>query len=417
MEYIQTRKVNSIMSQESMWWLNNMTLIGNTKERGNAWHKDESYQGDEPNHYEDMIPFGDVKRRLFNWKPVVVQSAGLVPIEMVPVLDSDGESLIDDRTGLIVTRDNTDFGVPIFDANGNPIRSMPKNGKPGMALKILPTKERILVIRSDNGLDLGAFKTSYQPHDYNEWLLELTSNIIQDSLGILSAGLLRNGAQAWVEVSFPKAIHDDKTGITFMPYILCVTSLDGSLATSYSANDLVTQCDNTMKYNLSRAAANDRQAKLRHTLHSVSKSKMDFIRNKLNILELQAEMTLENLHTLGEINVTNQQWAKIVDELMELPEDSKSRGWSRINNRREMLNHVYHNDPMVNFLDHTALRVMQAVNTYGHHYSEIRGDAARIQRNMTRTVKDGAGSFAEMDLNTMKAIAKVLEKPELVSAN
>ena len=48
------------MSQETMEWLNNNTLIGMTDQRSHAWHYQECYQGEEPNHYDGPIPVGDL---------------------------------------------------------------------------------------------------------------------------------------------------------------------------------------------------------------------------------------------------------------------------------------------------------------------------------------------------------------------
>ena len=58
------------MSNETITWLNQNTLIGFTDNRGNAWHYKQAAQGQEPNHYPQAIPVEDVRRRLFNWQAV-----------------------------------------------------------------------------------------------------------------------------------------------------------------------------------------------------------------------------------------------------------------------------------------------------------------------------------------------------------
>lgn len=387
------------MSKETMEWLNTMTLIGNTSERGDAWHKDSAYQGEEPNHYEKMIPVADVQRRLFNWFPIKTQSAALIPLT-----NPDEFSVTDDNGNVVYNKEM----VNVYDANGNPLRD--DKGNPIM---LKPSENRVTIVRSDNYLDLGAFKKSYQPHDYNEWLIGVTSNVIGDELGILSAGLLRNGAQAWLEAAFPQAVYDEKSGLSFMPYILAYTSLDGSLATGFAANDMATVCDNTFTANRNAAAKRNMDARLRHTLYSNTSKKVEEIRGKLGILlENQRENTLEGIHKWLSVSLTDSEWAKVMNEVMPLPEDEKSKGFTRIANKQELLNHVYHNDSMVNVIEKSALRAMHAFNTYAHHYAETRGDAGRIQRNMEKTVK---GGFEELDFSVMDAIAKVKEMPELVA--
>ena len=74
---------------------------------------------------------------------------------------------------------------------------------------------------------------------------------------------------------------------------------------------------------------------------------------------------------------------------------------------------------MANTWKGTGLGVIQAVNTFAHHYGEIRGkrdgvseNASALQRNNERRVK---GGFADLDVATINAIAKVMDKkPELL---
>ncbi|NKR23343.1 DUF932 domain-containing protein, partial [Rhodococcus hoagii] len=58
--------------------------------------------------------------------------------------------------------------------------------------------------------------------------------------------MLRQGGQAWVEVSVPETLHDDRAGFGYRPNLLAATSLDGSLATTYGRTVTATVCDNTM---------------------------------------------------------------------------------------------------------------------------------------------------------------------------
>ncbi|HNJ38150.1 MAG TPA: hypothetical protein PL071_09050, partial [Nitrosomonas sp.] len=103
------------------------------------------------------------------------------------------------------------------------------------------------------------------------------------------------------------------------------------------------------------------------------------------------------------------------------PVDEKEakKAYTRALNKRDNLNHVYHNDSMANTWKGTGLGVIQAVNTFAHHYGEIRGkvegvseDALRTQRNNERRVK---GGFADIDNATIDALVRVLDKPELVT--
>ena len=382
------------MSQETMEWLNNNTLIGCTDMRtangqpSHAWHYMECWQGDEPNHYAGPIPVADLKRRLFNWEPIKCQAAALVPLP----------------------EDKLDM-VNVFDRNGNPLKD-----KHGNIVTVSYSNNRVQIVRSDNFLDLGAFKDGYEPHGYNEWLVSVLSNIIGDTLVVSSGGLLQMGAQAWVEASFPETLHDDMTGFDYRPYLLATTSLNGTLATGYFAATNATVCDNTM--HMAIGSAGERRYKLKHTKSSVLK--LEEARNHLGILHQEQESFAEELHKWASIEIPDNKWVEIMEIIIPSPTDEKEskKAYTRALNKRENLNHVYHNDSMANTWKGTGLGVIQAVNTFAHHYGEIRGkqdgvseNALRTQRNNERRVK---GGFADLDVATINAIAKVMDRSELL---
>ena len=72
------------------------------------------------------------------------------------------------------------------------------------------------ICRSDEeqGKVMGIFAPGYAKHQFREWLLTTVANVLDDNLSISSAGLLRGGAIAWVEVSVPESITTPE-GVTF----------------------------------------------------------------------------------------------------------------------------------------------------------------------------------------------------------
>ena len=168
------------MSAETSIWLNTKTLIGHTLKRGNAWHYRSEQQGDESNHYEGAIPVEDVRRRLFNWQAV----EGTVVSE---VITEDGVDTYRDVNRKTIIRPKGAFG------------------------------------EDDNGGILGVFKSGYQIHQFDEWLLTQVAAILDADLGIGSAGLLRAGAMAWVQVEMPESIVTP-SGVEFRPNLLAATS-------------------------------------------------------------------------------------------------------------------------------------------------------------------------------------------------
>jgi phage/plasmid-like protein (TIGR03299 family) len=201
------------MSRETSLHLNTNTVIGNTHHRGSAWHYRAEDQGDESNHYPGPIPVADVERRLFHWqaesRPLAVQAPA--DLQTMTHLSEDG----------------------------SPVRWTTDEGKQA-------------ICRSDrqDGSVMGIFTTGYAMHQYREWLLNTVASILDDDLSISSAGLLRDGALAWVEVSVPESITTPE-GVTFRPNLLATTSFDGSISSTFKRTVTDTVCDNTRELALS----------------------------------------------------------------------------------------------------------------------------------------------------------------------
>lgn len=130
-------------------------------------------------------------------------------------------------------------GCRAVDSQGEPVRWAPVEG-------------RQAICRSDDhtGAVLGIFAPGYAMHQYDEWLLTTVANLLDDDLAIGSAGLPREGAIAWVEVSVPDTITTPE-GVDFRPNLLATTSFDGSIATTFKRTITATVCDNTRELALS----------------------------------------------------------------------------------------------------------------------------------------------------------------------
>ncbi len=153
---------------------------GNSRKRGHAWHWRAQEQhgqsnhypgpipiGDVSNHYPGPIPIGDVQQRLFAW-----------------------------------TADSRRLAVEI-PADPHTMTHLDEGGRP-MCWMLVPDRQAIC--RSDDHSVMGIFGPGYIRHQYPEWLLTAVADLLDDDLAISSAGLLRGGAIAWVEVSMPDTI-------------------------------------------------------------------------------------------------------------------------------------------------------------------------------------------------------------------
>ena len=336
------------MSQETMEWLNTQVLIGFTEVRGNAWHYREACQGDEPNHYVGPVPVEDVRRRLLGWEA----------IETPIMYEADG-----------VLREMSD---------------------------------RKAIIRSDTFDVLGVFKDGYQPHQYDAWLVRNVESILDDSLQIGQAGLLRNGAQAWVSVEMPENVVTP-SGVQVRPQLLATTSFDGSTATTYKLTSTVVVCDNTREMAL---AGSGEQYKLKHTRYS--NLKLAEARQALGIVYEAADAVSAEIEALIAREVRREQFDAVLDIMVPITDAqgqpfTKGRALTTAVNKREQLRVLYANDPRVQPWAGTAFGVAQAFSTYNQHLGTIR-NVSRAQRNASNAL---GSTVAEQDKAVLDALDRV----------
>lgn len=335
------------MSRETLTHLNTQTLIGYTSKRGQAWHYRADHQGAEPNHYEHAVPVADVRRRLFHWSPV----------------EADLQAVTLDDTGVHTFAD--------------------------------PTRKAI--VRPDTGAILGVFRTGYQVHDYDQWLIDNVEGILDADLHIGSAGLLRGGAVAWVQVEMADTLNT--AGVEFRPFLTATTSLDGSIATTYQTGAQVVVCDNTLSAALNTA---DTRVKVRHSRNSLDK--LAQVRDALGIVHQVADQFSAQVEQLTNQTVTDAQWARFLTAYCST--DDPNAGKRAVTARKAQaaqLEQLWNHDQRVTPWRGTAYGVIAAANTYAHHLAPVRG-ATRPERNAERLV---TGKVHDLDSHTLQVLAGV----------
>ena len=332
------------MSQETDLWLNTYTLVGFTDERGNAWHYRLDLQGVESNHYSGAVPVDDVLRRLFNFTV--------------------------DETPLFIRLDGQYVQI---------------GGRKAM-------------VRSDNGSVLGVFKAGYQGHQYQEWLLENVATILDDELGIGSAGLLRNGAQAWVSVEVPENIVTPE-GVEFRPNLLACTSFDGSLATTYKRVVTRVVCDNTAE----QARSEDGQEfKLKHT--KFSGFRINDARQALQIVHSMADDFAAEVAKLTAWKVSDEQFLKHMQHMIPINDEMAKVGITKAENKRAEIINLYNFDNRVAPWKGTAFGVVQAYNTWDQHFKTVKKGVPRVIRNMENLVTGKQGNDDAFVMETLISV-------------
>lgn len=333
------------MSRETLTHLNSQTLIGYTDKRGTAWHYRAELQGEQSNHYPTAIPTEDVYRRLFHWSPIEAE------VHAVAITE-DGVLNVTDPT-------------------------------------------RKAIVRSDTGAILGVFGSGYQVHPYGEWLVRNVESILDADLQIGSAGLLRGGAVAWVQVEMEETLNVE--GVEFRPFLTAATSLDGSLASTYITGAQVVVCDNT----LSAALGNfDNRIKIKHSRHSLGK--IADVRDALQIIHSIGDSFTAQVQQLIDETVSPSRWDQFVAKFT-APTTAGTRAARNAEDKAAALSRLYHHDDRVSPWAGTAYGVLAAVNTWTHHELGIRG-ADRATRNTERVI---AGKVDQLDRDTLAVLATV----------
>jgi phage/plasmid-like protein (TIGR03299 family) len=336
------------MSRETLADLNTQTLIGYTSKRGHAWHYRADAQDGEPNHYQHAIPVADIRRRLFHWTPVEAD------LQAVAITD-DGVSTFTDPT-------------------------------------------RKAIVRPDTGAILGVFSTGYKVHDYDRWLIENVETILDADLQVGSAGLLRGGAVAWVQVEMADTL--SVAGVEFRPFLTATTSMDGSIATTYQTGAQVVVCDNTLSAALTSGDA--ARIKVRHSRHSLNR--LHTVRDALGIVHQVADDFAAQIEALTSQVVSDAHWGRFVAAYTGIDDTHTSqRAYTSRREQANTLNRLWTLDERVSPWHGTAYGVLAAANTYTHHLSPVRG-ATRIERNAERLI---TGKIHQLDAHTLSVLTQV----------
>jgi phage/plasmid-like protein (TIGR03299 family) len=339
------------MSKETLEWLQENTLIGFTDKRGAAWHGRKS----DSNHYTGGIPVEDVRSRLFNWEAI--------------------------ERPLILGKQDGQFVIPGEQVPGYKAWVHPKTG-----------------------LVLGVHKATRALHQYAPWLLDLTADMLDDDLQIGSAGLLQGGKIAWVQVEVPDTIETPE-GVKFRPFILARSSMDGSVATTFSRSVTNTVCDNTMAI----AATEHGGQRITFRASGNSDVKLGEAREALGIVYTAADDFAKQVAELTSTTFTDRAFDRLLEIEFpgEVPGASDSKReytqWKRVQEKRTYMRDLYRFDARVAPWTGTAFGAWQAFNTFDQHERKVRGN--RVERNQLQVVR---GQQARTDSLILEKIAALV---------
>lgn len=313
------------MTTETIQHLNTQVLIGFTDQRGTAWHYKKDEQGDEPNHYAQAIPVDDVLRRLFSWHAIELP--------------------------MFVRTAQGDVEVP----------------------------NRKAIVRDDTFDVLGVPSKAYLPHQYDEWLLTKVGNLIDDDLSIGSAGLLKGGAVAWVQIEMPENMKVE--GVEFRPHLLATTSFNGEIATLYKRCCTIVVCDNTRARALRETSD---EVRVKHT--SQSMMRLNDARQALNIVHQLGDDFAAEIKQLMSMNVSDRQFDRFLNVLVPADQDDSKQLQTRADGTRATLRQMWQTDIRCAPFRNTGFGVVQTVNTWRQHIKPTRKGRSTMERTMMDTL-------------------------------
>ena len=358
------------MSRETIEYLNANTLIGFTSTDGNAWHWD----GITTNHYPLAIPVGDITSKLFNWRAEF----------LTPLFD--------------INEADTDFETEAHD--------------------LYPDSSTKAVVRiHSNPKDISVFNyvtETYAIHQYPEWLIENVSALVDQSTGELefgSAGLLRGGAVAWVQIRPPEMV--EIGGDKMLRYVLAVTSHNSTIATTYKVVYQRAVCDNTLDIAMGEAGG---QFRVKHT--SGSGLLVAEARQALDLMFTGMEEFDKEILTLMNTPMSTNHFASAIKEVWpqqeaqvgEHGETINQRSLSNWEKRFDELFSLYDSDTRVGQYKGTKWGGLMAYNTWNQWGMMERGTNTRdiADVKQSQLVGQVRGTLATGDREFLAALDAVM---------
>ena len=329
------------MSMETRDWLSTMTLIGDTDDRGNAWH----YRMGDNNHFPGAIPPEAVETLLCNNAPV-------------------------EQPLYIKGLDGTFIEVPNFK---------------GMAS------------RANRDYLHSVHSSGYATHDFKAHLFDNATRLLGDDIHFSSAGILAKGGVAWIELAITGIMTVE--GFDYRPHLLGHTSSNGRYESGFGRKIQATVCDNTL--NVAYGETGQRIS-WRHTKGSIMRIKD--AAEALGIILNEAAQFEADIQDLLMWPVTPKVFSRFLDEMIpEKDKDTgqylTGAALTRVERRREEMAGMWNGDPRVAPWNGTALGILQLSNTWQHHKTGItKATNHRVEKNMLGAI---SGKTDAEDLKTL----------------
>lgn len=355
------------MSRETLEWLNEKTLIGDTDLRGKAWH----YRKGATNHFAGAVPIERVRGLLLPYEPV------LQPLWIrIPATQDDNDGFNSETGSFWKWHQVTNFQGIASDNDPSVLHAIHTN--------------------------------DYQNHPFSEWLIQNVLNLVDGNVHVSSTGLLQKGAVAWVELSIDQNL--SVADFQYRPHLLASTSTNGRYRTEYGRKVQAVVCDNTLDM---ASRESGQSISYKHTKGSVAR--IADAREALGLIVATGDDFAQEINELLSWKVSSAQFSKWLDFAAPTRDENgelkHGAAFTRADNVRTKLATMYRGDDRVSPWAGTAFGVRQLSNTYWHHERGANKSTIRPERNMLDSI---GGKTKDNDRQALTWLAQVSDKPESV---
>jgi phage/plasmid-like protein (TIGR03299 family) len=368
-------------------------------------------------HYAESLPVGMIKSELFGWEAL----DGAVRISVELRIPADHP--LSKTPGTEEIR-QVSFTVPDY--------------------KGVVREDKLIECYLNDKLDelgpetvMNIASKNFNTDSFKKVLIDNVAEIVQESpgdLAITGAGLLKWGKVGYLEISVPRSLHNEKTGIEFRPNLLASSSFDGSVATRYDKTVTNVVCDNTHQWALRQSGEKTGSFKMKRT-----KNFSELVRSAreaLGIMDRNTDEFTKIIEEWSEVPVSPKQFIKWMDFIVPVPElktvqkevtvsiqgEMQKQMVDKVNtnsqnialSKRDSLSKMYYEDKRVAPWAGTKLGIAQLGNTWFTHESTMKGAKAhggnklqaRVEGNTMRVLD---GTIAAQDEKFINAIDEVLK--------
>lgn len=263
------------------------------------------------------------------------------------------------------------------------------------------------IIRLDTRDTFGIFKTGYKPHLYPQWLVENVDLLLDGGLAIGTVALTNGGARAILQAEMPEdriATAPGAQPVPNRPHISAMTSLDGSIATTYGIGTRVLICENELSLAGFRSLARgfSRLRKIRHTSGSLGRALE--VRESLGLIAEEIGDAFDaEFRELVSQYVSDAQFNEIVKAYTGVDKAKEGRSKTIAQQKVDALTTLWKDDERAAPWRHSKYGVLAAFNTAAHHV--FGADKGRTERNHDRVIKD---EWAKFDQGVLALVDSII---------